>query len=111
MTSEREIPWQHVAPALRHLQAEAADAGLPLLVGLDQMQAYVRDRLDQLDLVVAEPEVVYTALCVLALMVECARNGCDNGIVTKEEAVGIASIVRSLAAVFAMYAPEEAKSC
>ncbi len=92
------------------LEAEDRDRLVAAQAQVDQLQAYATMRLDELDVDLRDPRVLYEAVCVLALVHECAVNGANNGALNDDEASAIRGLTRALGCALGRLAPAEARS-
>lgn len=106
----RPMPWSNVREAIRLIEQAVAARGLGEQSLRDQLQSYVRDVLDTLDVSVADPVAVYHGFVFAGLMVEMAKNAHYKGNVTTEALSEIAHLAQSLAAALIPYVPEEVRN-
>jgi hypothetical protein len=106
-TLEEHVPWHRAKELITDLHETLRETGTH---GADQVQAYATGFLDQLEVNVREPRVLYETLAVIALVRACARNGHANEIITHEVEEVVASVCRALATALAVLAPAEARA-
>lgn len=105
----RPMPWANVRPAIHAIDEAVARRGPGEESLRDQLQAYVRNTLDNLDVSVADPAAIYHGFVFAGLIVEMAKNGHGKGHVPREALDHIAHLAQSLAAALIPYVPEEVR--
>lgn len=104
------LPWSMLRPLISDLEHEDRDRAFFVQAQVDQLQAYATARLGELDVDLRDHRVLYEAVCVLALVHECAVNGAENGALNDDEASAIRALARALGAALGRLAPDEARS-
>jgi hypothetical protein len=110
VAAREPIPWGPLRPLIDNLRDESGTQPIHATAQLDQMRGYVTERLRQLDVEVRDPRVLYEALCVVALVHECAVNAAENGALNDDEASAVRACARIIGAALGPLAPDEARS-
>lgn len=103
------VAWEPLRPLIADLRSEDEHRELRASWQLDQLQAYISDRLSDLGIDVRDERVLYEAICVVALVHECTRNGLENGAVDQAEEVAMRALCRAIGAALGRFAPPAAR--
>lgn len=100
-------PWHLAANAVRQLRQLRAERGVKGQADLDQLQATIREQLDELEVSVHDPAAIFHGFVWTGLVVEIARYGYSNGRVDGDTFSAIGEISHTIASALLDYVPAE----
>lgn len=102
--------WDRLAPLLRGMAADLADATPDQVATLDQAGAAARDHFYQLGVPFADPDAIYCGLVFLTEFVGRLSYAVRTGLMPPDAVTAIVACMRGTVAAVLPFVPEEARS-